>query len=73
MYGWIDRVILKMTYVLGMNFSWWNCEELGNFIWNSTDFWIYWKWIFKDGKDLKLFKLYGASIIDQSIDVRGWS
>jgi len=45
MYGWIDGVKLKMTcYVLIMNFSWWNCEELGNFIQTSGFTGIEFEW-----------------------------
>ena len=41
----VELMVWNWKWCVKRTFSWWKCEELGNFIRNSIDFWIYTNWI----------------------------
>ena len=41
----VELMVWNWKWRVIWTFSWWKCEELGNFIRNSIDFWIYRNWI----------------------------
>ena len=41
----VELMVWNWKWRVIWTFSWWKCEELGNFMRNSIDFWIYRNWI----------------------------